>query len=303
MSDSVSIAAAAPTTAAEVYVLLPVHNRRDVTMRMVACLQAQTFQDFRLVVIDDGSTDGTAAAIRRAIPDVVVVQGTGRLWWAGALQRGFDWLRRHDVAGDAIVLIMNDDVAVADDFVARGVALLRARTRTLLHAQYVAPNGSPVESGQSFDVEKLAFSVHDGRRPLNCLTTQALFMRWSDMRAIGGFHPRLLPHYLSDYEYTLRAHRLGFDLVTSPTLLLAPDRETTGFHHIDELSFSAFIGKFFSIKSPANPIYWSSFIVLACPPRLWVRHLFVLWKNSLHRLVIEFVRSLKHARADRTVRL
>ena len=45
-----------------VYILLPVHNRRAITVRMAEALRGQTRQDFQLVLVDDGSTDGTADA-------------------------------------------------------------------------------------------------------------------------------------------------------------------------------------------------------------------------------------------------
>ena len=46
------------------YILLPVHNRCDITREFIDCLKAQTFQDYHLVLIDDGSTDGTEQMVR-----------------------------------------------------------------------------------------------------------------------------------------------------------------------------------------------------------------------------------------------
>ena len=47
-----------------VSVLLPVHNGMPWLPEAIESLRAQTFTDFRIVVIDDGSTDGTAAYLR-----------------------------------------------------------------------------------------------------------------------------------------------------------------------------------------------------------------------------------------------
>ena len=41
-----------------VSVVVPVRNRRDLLARMLDGLEAQTFRDFEVVVVDDGSTDG-----------------------------------------------------------------------------------------------------------------------------------------------------------------------------------------------------------------------------------------------------
>jgi glycosyltransferase involved in cell wall biosynthesis len=39
----------------KVYILLPVHNRKEVTQSFIKCLNAQSVKDFHLVLIDDGS--------------------------------------------------------------------------------------------------------------------------------------------------------------------------------------------------------------------------------------------------------
>jgi glycosyltransferase involved in cell wall biosynthesis len=45
-------------------VLIPVHNRKDFVCEAIDSVLAQTFPDYEVLVIDDGSTDGTADAIR-----------------------------------------------------------------------------------------------------------------------------------------------------------------------------------------------------------------------------------------------
>ena len=52
------------------YILLPVHNRREITQKFIECLKSQTYQNYKLVLIDDGSSDGTAAMVQSQISDL-----------------------------------------------------------------------------------------------------------------------------------------------------------------------------------------------------------------------------------------
>jgi len=50
-----------------VSVIIPTYNRRDLVREAIASVQAQTYRDFELIVVDDGSDDGTAEAVREIV--------------------------------------------------------------------------------------------------------------------------------------------------------------------------------------------------------------------------------------------
>ncbi|MBI4262149.1 glycosyltransferase family 2 protein [Candidatus Uhrbacteria bacterium] len=45
-------------------IVIPTYNHREALPRCLASIAAQTFQDFEVIIVDDGSTDGTAEAVR-----------------------------------------------------------------------------------------------------------------------------------------------------------------------------------------------------------------------------------------------
>ena len=52
--------------APELSVVVPVKNRRDLLVALLDALDDQTFDDFEVVVVDDGSTDGADVSASRA---------------------------------------------------------------------------------------------------------------------------------------------------------------------------------------------------------------------------------------------
>jgi len=51
-------------------VIIPTHNRKELTLQAVASVLCQTYSGAECLVIDDGSTDKTAESVREAFPSV-----------------------------------------------------------------------------------------------------------------------------------------------------------------------------------------------------------------------------------------
>jgi len=276
-----------------VFILLPVHNRREITRKFIACLVAQTHPRTQLVLIDDGSTDGTAGMAMHAIPDAVIIKGEGNWWWSGSMQRGFEWLLRNGPGDDDVVLLANDDIGFEPDFLNRAIACLADQPDALLGARLQGPeNQPPAETGVHANLRRFTFRTVKPEETIDCLPTRALFLRWKTMRRLGGFHPCLLPQYWADYEYTLRARRLKLRCVTSRDVTIRANMETTGHHDLDALTGSAFLRRLFSVKTPLNPVYRTGFVLLASPwlwkpvnvVNVWLRAGFrILWQGVLHQ--------------------
>jgi GT2 family glycosyltransferase len=251
----------------KIHILLPVHNRREVTRRFVQCLKHQSYRNYHLILIDDGSTDGTDDMVRAEIEPLTVIRGRGDWWWAGSLQQGYQWIKSHDVPRFDLVLLINDDTEFEADFLQTAVNILAGRKRTLLLAYcYSRDNDRLLDAGVRVDWKRLTFEQAVTPDQINCLSTRGLFLRVSDFFDIGGFYPKLLPHYLSDYEFTIRAHGKGMKLATDPSLRLRLNEETTGIRNLKQKeSFSEFMQTLFSKKTAQNPLAWTIFILLVCP--------------------------------------
>lgn len=271
------------------YIVAPVHNRAAVTARFVGLLAQQSYQDFTLVLVDDGCTDDTVAIARSTLPQrqLVTLTGDGQLWWAGALQMAYEYLQAPWLkAGDA-VLITNDDVAFEADFLARGLAVLAAQPGACIQAMGVDQVSGTVDRGAVADLRRLRFRAAEPGEAANCLSTRCLLMGANTWRRSGGFRPRWLPHYLSDYEFTLRLRRQGAPLLVDESFSARIDLGLTGLDRPPQAGVRRYWADALSNRAKFNPKHWSAFVLMACPGWVAPLHLLRIW--------LGFVRSLLRA--------
>ncbi|MBE0654729.1 MAG: glycosyltransferase family 2 protein [Bacteroidales bacterium] len=55
----------------KVTIIIPTHNRADILPRAIKSVQAQTFQDYELIIIDDASTDETDQVMKGIVSDKI----------------------------------------------------------------------------------------------------------------------------------------------------------------------------------------------------------------------------------------
>ena len=101
---------ATPQARPKVTVFIPVHNREHYIRVAVNSILAQTFEDFELIVVDDGSTDRTAEVLADySDPRLRVLQNPANLGIPASRNRGLEAAR-----GEYIALLDSDDHAYPD---------------------------------------------------------------------------------------------------------------------------------------------------------------------------------------------
>jgi GT2 family glycosyltransferase len=167
----------------------------------------------------------------------------------------------------------------------------------LLAENYNYATKSFEEGGVKADWKEMEFYVTKDEREINILSTRGLMMRISDFISLKGFHPLLIPHYLSDYEFSFRAFKKGFTLLTSPDYFLYYNASATRNVIKDVQSFYSLMKYRLSRKSPGYIIAWTSFVILCCPLKYKIKHLVKLWLFPILYFLVplkkKFVREYK----------
>ena len=195
-------------------VILPVYNAEKYVREAVESVLAQTFSNFELIVINDGSTDGSGAVLRelaaRDTRIVLVDRSNGGL--VSALNEGINLAR-----ADLIARMDADDIAMPERFseqyrrmseaphlgaVGSFILLIDADGEIVRQGHY------PVSEG---DVENFLEAGCPFAHP-------TVMMRKEAVVAAGGYR-RAFSH-AEDYDLWLRIHELGYALSNIPKPLL-----------------------------------------------------------------------------------
>ena len=195
-------------------VVLPVYNAEAYVREAVESILAQSFTDFELIAIDDGSTDGSGAILRelaaRDTRIVLVERPNGGL--VSALNEGIKMAR-----ADLIARMDADDVAMPERF-------------ALQHARMVQEPEPAVLGSFIRVMDKDGDIMHLGKYPLTpkaavrCLERgcpvihPTVMMRRDAVLKAGGYRKAF--SHAEDYDLWLRMSDLGYAIANLPQLLL-----------------------------------------------------------------------------------
>jgi GT2 family glycosyltransferase len=208
-----------PVVAAAIDVVVPVHGHWELTRACLAHLAAQT-APHRVIVVDDGSPDETAAALRREWPRVTLLELERNLGFTGAVNRGVQ-------AGEGeYVVLLNNDVQLRPDCLARLTAPLDADpTIGAVAAVMMQADDARIDSvGVTADVTLAGFARLHGRPATEARRSEPLLAgpegaagayRRRAWEQVGGLD-EAIPAYMEILDLALRLRAAGWRAACAP---------------------------------------------------------------------------------------
>lgn len=187
-------------------IVVPAYAAAKFVAATLDSVAAQTYRDFELIVVDDGSPDDTKAVVdawlaRSRVPGRCLRRPNGRI--AAARNAGLA-----EAKGELIALLDHDDFWTPDKL-ARTVAEFDAHPETVLVGHHI----EVVEGGRVLRVERKGPGGADLYERLlfeaNAVAPSAATFRRDKALAIGGFREQPEFNTVEDYDFWLRLSKTG----------------------------------------------------------------------------------------------
>ncbi|WP_025721673.1 glycosyltransferase family 2 protein [Paenibacillus sp. 1-18] len=171
-------------------VILPVYNNADFVLEAIHSILVQTYSDFELIIIDDGSTDGSAFLISQiADPRVIKIFHDTNRGLVASLNEGLN-----KATGEYILRMDSDDISTPDRL---GVQISFMDQNPLIDvcgAAFTTSSGGVMKvNPASHDEIKTWLLFHC------CMCHPAIIMRTSMIHQLGVQYDSNYPH-AEDYE-------------------------------------------------------------------------------------------------------
>ncbi len=248
-------------------IIIPIYNGLDFTKK---CLY-NLYDSFKLnnipdneidiIIVDDGSTDGSNKWISDNYPKVNILEGTGDLWWSGAMNMG----ARYSIEQlkNEYILLWNNDILTDKNYFSELLRLVGSEDKNVIIGSKIFYDSEFTKIWAMGGI----FNRQTGRKYLIAFdrTDSSAFSEVVDadwlpgmgtlvhkdvIRKIGLWDETAFPQYHGDSDFTFRAKLAGFKIKVYPRLRIYNDKEQSGILHNGKLKL--LFRSFVDIKSNFN---------------------------------------------------
>jgi len=212
-----------------VYIIILTWNHWELTFRCLSSVLRITYPNYQVVIVDNGSRDGTVDFIREKFPMIKIIANSCNLGFAAGCNVGIQYAASK---GADYVLLLNNDTLVAPDFLDKMIAHAQVLPKAgILAPKIVYADGSGrlwFAGGHchplTLDVVSLGLSTSNNEpQPVDYVFGTAMLIRKNVLEEIGLFDELFFMYY-EDMDFCLRARKAGYKIYYVPAAVV--------YHHV-----------------------------------------------------------------------
>ena len=248
-----------------IHVIIAVHNRLNLTLNCLDSLKRQkNFNELNIIIVDDGSTDGSSEYLKKNFSNLTILKGTGFLFSAGCFNYAIEYVLKIHNPKDWILLVSNDSelspntilelVKISKNNSRKVIA--GALTINLKDKETIIRSGTIVKSWffnkTEHIYEGIKLSEISSKIPVEVdfIPGRCLLHPIEMFRKVGNYDSKLFSHYGNDEEFSIRSKKLGYSPLLCPSSIVYV-RPNDAIVPV-KISIKYFCFVFFSKRSSAN---------------------------------------------------
>ncbi len=249
-----------------IYIIIPVFNRLSYTKDCLASLSNQSISNYKIVVVDHGSTDGTSEYIKNELPEVELITGSSDLWWTGAVNLGLKWVLETAGLNDT-VLTLNNDLIVDKNYLEClndmhsnfPKALIGSVSVDIFNPEKISFAGikwssvtAKYKSAVNINIPYSLFREKNEYIVSDLLPGRGTLIPVKAFKDVGIFDEENFPHYAADEDFSLRCKQAGYSILVATNACVKSYVNETGLNADSKTSVKTIITSLTSIKSKNN---------------------------------------------------
>ena len=216
----------------DVSIVIPLFDKAEYTRKCVEAL-ARTVdpgESVEIVLVDNGSTDGTGEFLSSLGGDIVIVRNTKNLGFATACNQGARVSRGRNI------VFLNNDTVPRPGWLQALLDAAKEEDAAICGARLVYPDGRIQHAGVAFDESGIGYHIFNGlskdhpavtkRRRLQAVTAACMLVRRDLFDELGGFDEGYRNGF-EDVDFCLRAREKGCRTLYVPESVVVHHEETT----------------------------------------------------------------------------
>lgn len=248
------------------------------------------YDNFSVVLVDNGSDDGSVSMVRSEFPEVELIENDTNLGFAKGNNQAFDVARREDY--DYVLMLNNDIEIIEEDWLTTLVETAEMREDIgVVGCKVIEPNGDIHYSGRQFPLTNEIFPYIGSKYEYNRyqqihqpgefeytddVVGAVYLIRAEVLKTVGDLDESFSPAYFEESDYSIRVWNAGFKLVYN---------DDTTVEHLRHQTSGQFDETYFTYIYQRNhlrfillnyPIVW----ILLGLPLILARHLDLFFERE-----------------------
>ena len=275
-----------------IYIVTAVFNRKKFTKNYLNALSKQTVKDFKIIIVDDGSVDGTSEMIQSDFPEVILLKKIGELWWSEATNIGVKYALG---CGAEYIMTLNDDTLPVPDYMEKMIIWSQKKPSALLGALALDVHDNEIVYGgeilnwKSGIFEKILDTIpentRNGLHMVNVFPGRGLLIPADVFNEIGFYDSKSFPQTVADLDFTVRANNAGYEIFCNYDAKIRIYIEESGGVKLNQnRNLKNYFQHLFGMKGSANLKFFTIFTFKNAPRRYLIQY----WVNGILRRIFGY---------------